>query len=594
MKNLSLNAKFIFVLMIFIIASIVISVLGINQLASLNSSLDYMVDYVNRRAMLVQSMESITNNISNQEKNLILEDSAEGMHKVAGQLTELENSLYQEMDEYRKIASEEGIKTAEEALKYFENWKSVNQQLRSLAFAGRNAEAVALARGGSRESLLRFQVSLKDILQRNLSEMSEEVARTDEIYKNSKFLLIGTSGFAIVFGVFFAFIILRAVNKAIDKVIADLSDSSNQVTSAAQQIASSSEELSQGATEQASSLEETSSAVEEMNSMVAKNAESARQSTEISRASANSANKGKQVVQEMRTAMADIDSANSSIMQQTTESNQKISEIVKVIGEIGNKTKVINEIVFQTKLLSFNASVEAARAGEHGKGFAVVAEEVGSLAQMSGNAAKEITAMLDSSIEKVEGIVNDTKSSVEKLIAESKVKVEQGTKVANNCADVLEEIVENVNQVNQLSQSISTASDEQARGISEITKAVGQLDQTTQQGAAASEETASSAEELAAQAESMQAVVQVLIQTIKGQNKNAQDFHEGEHHKQQHHHNTPAVNDHNQLERGRVLHLGSKKPQLVRSQNFHSEQEMKWAAGGDSIPSDTDPRFKDL
>jgi methyl-accepting chemotaxis protein len=78
-------------------------------------------------------------------------------------------------------------------------------------------------------------------------------------------------------------------------------------------------------------------------------------------------------------------------MNQINYSNEQMSEIVKVIQEIETKTKVINDIVFQTKLLSFNASVEAARAGEQGKGFAVVAEEVGNLAQMSGNAAKEIS-----------------------------------------------------------------------------------------------------------------------------------------------------------------------------------------------------------
>jgi methyl-accepting chemotaxis protein len=87
------------------------------------------------------------------------------------------------------------------------------------------------------------------------------------------------------------------------------------------------------------------------------------------------------------------------------KSNDEISSIVKVIAEIGDKTKVINDIVFQTKLLSFNASVEAARAGEQGKGFAVVAEEVGNLATMSGKAAEEISSMLGDSMGKVELIV---------------------------------------------------------------------------------------------------------------------------------------------------------------------------------------------
>ncbi|MHA0111674.1 methyl-accepting chemotaxis protein, partial [Klebsiella pneumoniae] len=79
------------------------------------------------------------------------------------------------------------------------------------------------------------------------------------------------------------------------------------------------------------------------------------------------------------------------------DANSQLQSISNIIGEISAKTNIINDIVFKTQLLSFNASIEAARAGQHGRGFAVVAEEVGNLAQMSGNAAKEIRALLEDS-----------------------------------------------------------------------------------------------------------------------------------------------------------------------------------------------------
>jgi methyl-accepting chemotaxis protein len=203
-------------------------------------------------------------------------------------------------------------------------------------------------------------------------------------------------------------------------------------------------------------------------------------------------------------------------MEQVNKSNESMAGIVKVIEEIGSKTKVINDIVFQTKLLSFNASVEAARAGEHGKGFAVVAEEVGNLAQMSGNAAKEISSLLEESVQKVNTIVHETKSSVEKLIADGKETVESGTQVARQCGEVLEEIVQNVSGVTSMAGEIATASQEQARGVGEITKAMGQLDQMTQQNAATSEECASAAEELSAQSEALKKAVQLLVMTVNG------------------------------------------------------------------------------
>jgi methyl-accepting chemotaxis protein len=222
------------------------------------------------------------------------------------------------------------------------------------------------------------------------------------------------------------------------------------------------------------------------------------------------------VVEEMIGAIEGISESNETIRVQIEESNKQISDIVTVIAEIDTKTKIINDIVFQTKLLSFNASVEAARAGEHGKGFAVVAEEVGSLAEMSGRAAKEISDLLESSIKKVEGIVEDTKTKVERLMHTSKDRIQNGTKIANQCGDVLNGIVGNVNSVNTMVAEIAEACLEQSQGVQEITKAISELDQATQQNAATSEETASAAEELAQQAVALKNVVHLLTETIQG------------------------------------------------------------------------------
>ncbi|MDO9184173.1 MAG: methyl-accepting chemotaxis protein [Bacteriovorax sp.] len=279
-----------------------------------------------------------------------------------------------------------------------------------------------------------------------------------------------------------------------------------------------SEELSQATTEQAASLQETSSSIEEISSMINANTSNAKQSSVVSEQSLNSAQRGKQVVDHMIKAISDINSSNIGIMDQINETNQEIENIVKIINEIGSKTKVINDIVFQTKLLSFNASVEAARAGEQGKGFAVVAEEVGNLAAMSGAAALEITSMLDGSIKKVEGIVRDSKEKIGKLILTGKEKVDIGTRIAHECEDVLNEIVSSVASASKMVAEISTASQEQAQGVHEITKAIAQLDQVTQQNTANSAESANSAVMLSSQAEVLNSLVQGLGQIIDGGN----------------------------------------------------------------------------
>lgn len=317
--------------------------------------------------------------------------------------------------------------------------------------------------------------------------------------------------------IFIAAMLIKKPIAYLNAISNELKSSGQLVSSSAGQIATSADELSQAANEQAAALEETSASVEEINSMISTNSENAKDSARISEQSLESVEKGKVIVTQMINAIEEINTSNNGIANQVNESNKDIQEIVKVIAEIGNKTKVINDIVFQTKLLSFNASVEAARAGEQGKGFAVVAEEVGNLAAMSGAAAQEISTMLNESIQKVEGIVKNSKEKIERLVNDGKLKVDAGTKIANECGDVLNEIVTSVANVSRMTTEISTASQEQAQGVHEITKAMAQLDQVTQQNTVNSSESAKAAEDLSTQAEALKRLVQNLVQTVEGE-----------------------------------------------------------------------------
>ncbi|MBC7464647.1 MAG: DUF3365 domain-containing protein [Bdellovibrio sp.] len=312
----------------------------------------------------------------------------------------------------------------------------------------------------------------------------------------------------------------------IRKPISDLTELANGLSKTAEDvaamsadIASSSVNLSSGATEQAAAIEETSASMEEMSAMVASNSDNAKNSQGLAQQSQHSAERGKAVVQEMIQSIGQIDESNAQIMTQIQESNRQISDIVNIINDIGTKTKVINEIVFQTKLLSFNASVEAARAGEAGKGFAVVAEEIGNLAQMSGSAATEIEKMLVSSTQRVEAIVIETKNKVEVLVNSGKEKVEHGTEVAKQCGDVLTEIVDSVQSVGRMVVQISDGSQEQSKGVQEINQAMAQLNKVTQENSSASLEASTTADKLSAQAETLRESVQAIQKTLSGDNK---------------------------------------------------------------------------
>jgi len=385
-------------------------------------------------------------------------------------------------------------------------------------------------------------------------------------------------------------LISSRLTRQINDIAEKLESGANEVASASKQISESSAELSSASTQQATSLQETVSSIDQVSAMVARNAENAKRSQEVAQTSRETAVLGKQSVESVIQAIEEINVSNQDIIRQIEASHQELEGIVKVISEIGNKTKVINDIVFQTKLLSFNASVEAARAGEHGKGFAVVAEEVGSLAQMSGNAAKEISQMLETSVQTVEKIVQETKTRVERLVMAGRARVETGTVTARNSGTVLENIVKNVNEMTEMLNEIASASQEQSQGVQAITKTMGHLDEVTQQNASIAEESASAAEELSAQAETVRSMVHALMETVHGEGGgHGAGFPEKKF-------GTEDMQSGMQPASGKVIpfKIPQSRESSTREPRLAAGAPAKKVVGLDDVPSADDSRFEDI
>lgn len=314
----------------------------------------------------------------------------------------------------------------------------------------------------------------------------------------------------------YSFFLVRSLQKQLSSAIESLVNQSQKISNSSTKLNTTSQELAHSTTQQASALQETAAAVDEITAMVKKTADNSDQLDKSSQSSNTAARRGSDSVVEMMKAIAAIAESNTRTLNQIEDGNSKIGEIVKVISEIGNKTRVINDIVFQTKLLSFNASVEAARAGEHGKGFAVVAEEVGNLAQMSGNAAREISEMLNSGIQKAETIVQESRRRIDTLMQESKSKLDLGESVAKQCKGSLDEIVRQSEGVSALISEITTAIREQSLGIQEISKALGLLDSATHKNSITSQETSSTSEKMLGYSKILVEVIDLLLSLTGG------------------------------------------------------------------------------
>ena len=361
---------------------------------------------------------------------------------------------------------------------------------------------------------------LQDVLSGflDLNEKNLNFAKTEMNMVTNRIsqITMMSSGIITLLAIFVAIYLVKIVNSTLLSVSSSLNHSAVKVTEEAENMTGLSDQLSNATKSQAAALQQTAAAIEQISSMVTRNSDSAKKSLDFSQTCQKDAQSGKAAVEDMIHSVEEISSSNAEVMKKINEGNQQIADIANLITAIGDKTKVINDIVFQTKLLSFNASVEAARAGEHGKGFAVVAEEVGNLATMSGNAAKEINEMLQSSVEQVNKIVLHTSQNVEESMRSGVGKVESGVVMAKRCGEILERIVSSVTEVGHMMQSISVASDEQSQGISEISQAVNKFEEVTQTNVKTAQNCADSAQTLKTESATMNESVEVLEKSVSG------------------------------------------------------------------------------
>jgi methyl-accepting chemotaxis protein len=420
----------------------------------------------------------------------------------------------------------------------WDGWKKSHQDVLSLVKKG-DLDAARTSSFGKTRDLFQKNAKLVD----EITALNIAAAKaTGEAFDKTAGTIKLVFGSLIILGVavslFLGIYLSLSITRALNRVIAGLSEASEQVSSAAGQVSSASQSLAEGSSEQAASVEETSSSLEEMSSMTKQNASNAGQADSL-----------------MKQANQVVNKANASMGQLTTS----MQEIAKASEETSKIIKTIDEIAFQTNLLALNAAVEAARAGEAGAGFAVVADEVRNLAMRAADAAKNTAALIEGTVK----------------------KVTDGTALVKITNDAFKEVAASAAKVGELVGEIAAASSEQAQGIEQVNIAVAETDKVTQQNAATAEESAAASEELNAQAEEMKGYVADLAAMVGGNV-------------------AVSAGDHHTASRPRAaMHAGpaprkalavAKRPAKGKSLALHRSKEIH---PNDIIPMDEDD-FKDF
>jgi len=387
----------------------------------------------------------------------------------------------------------------------------VHMRVRALSRAGKNAEAISLARGEAAELRAATAATLDRLVEMNESGAQAETAASAESASLAMRLIPAAILLAVVASGALAVLIVRGIMRqlggdpgdtvaAVERIaagdlvspvaqgavppgsllaalaamkdrlagiVATIQTGSAEILTAAQEVSRGNLDLSSRTEQQSASLEETASALEEITGTIRATSDNALSANSLAGDASQTAERGGKVVE-----------AVVATMQSISAGSRRMGDIIGVI----------DGIAFQTNILALNAAVEAARAGEQGRGFAVVASEVRVLAQRSAEAAREIKALIETSV----GQVAD------------------GTRLVGDAGGTMQEVVQSVRRVSDIIAEISSATQQQTTGVDQINDAVGQLDGVTQQNAALVEEAAAATKSMAEQADRLVAAVSVF------------------------------------------------------------------------------------
>jgi methyl-accepting chemotaxis protein len=400
------------------------------------------------------------------------------------------------------------------------DFQSEIQQSLDLVISGSAADREAFAeryRHHISVLQLRMQNSLDQLSAWNAAQSREQSENAETVTSKARYGMLSMLALMLMSIAASGWLLIRNIDRTLHSIMAHVETQSHEVLSSATQVDVLSQSLSKGAQGTSESLQACVTNLEEITAMVGKSYHNADRSTQLASMAREASAAGDEAVTQIADAMDLIERTTDHFVQTLEERGKDVAMIESIFREVTEKARLINDIVFQTKLLSFNASVEAARAGEYGKGFAVVAEEVGKLSRMTGEVAGEIQRLLTTSSDQVKVIAERIQATSTEVRAHATSAVKTGVTRVHKGRDLLKSIVQHSHDVKFNLDQITVASREQSQAIQEISTSLHELQAIADVNASRVHDFGAIAHKLVGSAETMEGTVDLLKRFLDGQ-----------------------------------------------------------------------------
>ncbi len=417
------------------------------------------------------------------ERSLLIEGgSKEQRAALAKDYHKNAKQVFDRFNVYKKLAeSEKELKLVKEFEEKIQKWNDISIEKLGidddgnfLSYTGKE-DLVMASFGEVNKSFEEAREKLDFLQEEILSLGNSEYDAAIKDYKWATYIVFIIGGFSLFATLILSWMVARGVSSKLESVVEVVGRENTFLNQISQDLMARSSELSSTSQEQAAGVTETTASLHEISKIIETNTQNVEQADNLISESENLIESGQKKLLELKNMISDVERSSGNMIDGINKGNEAFEQIIDTFKMIKEKTNVINDIVFQTKLLSFNASVEAARAGEHGKGFSIVAEEVGALAEQSGKSSLEISTLLEESLQKVSTIIDESKANLERSVSSNKVVIEKSSNCSDDCHETFVKISKKFEFIMRSSTEMREAAREQQLGVSEISKAMQEI-----------------------------------------------------------------------------------------------------------------------